>query len=162
MTGFASVRRVVVPRAMVHETHLHLRNVGLSGHEGFVLWAGKNNGDRFGVSKVLIPAQEGLRSELGVCVRVEGEELHRINVWLFENGLRLIAQIHSHPTDAYHSDTDDAFPIVTTEGALSLVAPNFATGPADLAHYAAYRLVGGRWVELSSSALSGLINIQDS
>jgi len=162
MTGFASVRRVVVPRAMVLETHLHLQNVGYSGHEGFVLWAGMNDGERFVVSKVVIPAQEGLRSELGVCVRVEGAELHRINVWLFENGLRLVAQIHSHPMDAYHSDTDDAFPIVTTEGALSLVVPDFATGPADLAHYAAYRLLGGRWVELSNSALSRLIDTLDS
>jgi len=162
MTGLAGVRRVVVPKVMISETHLHLRRVGRSGHEGFVLWAGMKDGEAcFRASNVIIPAQQGLRSESGVCVRVEGEELHRINVWLFQNGLRLIAQVHSHPTDAYHSETDDAFPIVTTEGALSLVTPDFATGPADLAHYAAYRLLRGRWVELSRAALLGLINVQD-
>ena len=162
MSGFSDVQEVVVPRACVEQTHSHLRQVGLSRHEGFALWAGKRDRDRFFVSCVVVPRQEGLRTEFGVCVRVEGAELHRINVWLFENRLQLIAQIHSHPTDAYHSETDDAFPIVTTEGALSLVVPDFAIGPADLAQYASYRLRRGRWVELSRAAAATLINVQDS
>ena len=159
MTGFTSVARVTVPRTVLLETHLHLREVGRMGHEGFALWAGRNAVERFDVSDVLIPEQEGLRTGSGVCVRVGGGELHRINVWLFEHGLRLIAQIHSHPKDAYHSETDDTFPIVTTEGGLSLVVPEFARGPVDLAHYAVYRLLRGRWVELSRAEITELISI---
>jgi hypothetical protein len=131
--------------------------VGKSGHEGFALWAGNRVNHAFTVSNLVIPAQEGLRTSSGVCVRVEGDELHRINVWLFENELRLIAQIHSHPTDAYHSDTDDAFPIVTTEGGLSLVVPNFARGAPDLLTYAVFRLLDGRWIELSDKSVSELL-----
>ena len=85
-----------------------------------------------------------------------------MNVWLFENDLRLIAQVHTHPTEAYHSETDDAFPIVTTEGALSLVIPNFANGPANLTQYACYRLRRGHWVELTPAVVAALVRIQDS
>ncbi|MBX9460687.1 MAG: hypothetical protein KL785_05895 [Brevundimonas sp.] len=40
-------------------------------------------------------------------------------------------QVHTHPGAAYHSATDDAFPLIHTPGYLSLVIPRFATGPAD-------------------------------
>jgi len=84
-------------------------------------------------------------------VVVDGPELHRINVWLYEHEMTLIAQIHSHPTDAYHSETDDAIPIITTPGGLSLVVPDFARGPADLTTYAIFRLSeSGDWKELAS------------
>jgi hypothetical protein len=42
------------------------------------------------------------------------------------HGVRV--QIHTHPFDAFHSETDDAFPIVHTPGFLSLVIPRFAMG----------------------------------
>jgi len=43
-----------------------------------------------------------------------------------DKGVRI--QIHTHPQAAFHSLTDDAFPIVHTVGFLSLVIPNFAMG----------------------------------
>jgi hypothetical protein len=42
-------------------------------------------------------------------------------------GVRI--QVHTHPGEAFHSPTDDAFPIIHTVGFLSLVIPNFALGP---------------------------------
>jgi hypothetical protein len=42
------------------------------------------------------------------------------------NGVRV--QVHTHPGSAFHSATDDAWPIVHTPGFLSLVIPNFAAG----------------------------------
>lgn len=50
--------------------------------------------------------------------------------WL-ELGRRSIGvrvQVHTHPGLAFHSATDDAFPIVHSVGFLSLVIPNFARG----------------------------------
>ena len=63
----------------------------------------------------------------------------------------LAGQVHSHPTDAYHSEVDDHNPLVTLLGSLSLVVPHFArAGRADVLDWAWYRLVGlGRWAELS-------------
>lgn len=39
------------------------------------------------------------------------------------HGVRV--QVHTHPYEAFHSATDDAFPIVHTPGFLSLVIPDF-------------------------------------
>jgi hypothetical protein len=80
---------------------------------------------------------------------VEGSELHRLNVWLFEHGEELAVQVHSHPTDAYHSDTDDAYPIVAIRGGLSIVVPDFARDGL-LGHGVAYYRLGREgWDELS-------------
>ncbi len=161
MTGFAHVRAVSVPRRRVEEAHEHLALVGRRGLEGFALWAGTLAGDVFRVSDTIIPEQTGLRSDLGVCVTVDGRELHRINVWLHGRGLTLVAQLHSHPAEAYHSPTDDAFPIATTTGSLSLVVPDFAATPFSLETCAVYRLLPPRgWVELSPEEARELIVIE--
>ena len=41
-------------------------------------------------------------------------------------------QVHTHPGRAFHSATDDRFPIVHLPGFLSLVIPNFGIGPVTL------------------------------
>jgi hypothetical protein len=54
--------------------------------------------------------------------------LHRFWVALGESGRSVRAQVHTHVTVAFHSGTDDTFPIVHTPGFLSLVIPNAAAG----------------------------------
>ncbi len=161
MKGFLGVKTIVVPRAAVAEAHAHLSRVGRAGFEGFALWAGILEGRRFMVREIVIPTQKGIKAENGVCVRVESEELHRINVWLYEHGYTLIAQVHSHPTDAYHSETDDEYPIVTTLGGISIVVPDFAQRSFALEECAVYRLMPGEgWIELSFAELNGLIRVE--
>lgn len=163
MTGFANLTRVVVPRDLFEYGHSLLREIGSDGAEGLILWAGTVNEDLFRVEAVLQPAQRCVRAHEGLCVLVDGPELHRIGVWLYQRRLRLIAQLHSHPAEAYHSATDDAIPIVATEGGLSLVVPDFARGNARLDSYATYRLDGaGRWRELSGAMVRRLIAIVES
>ena len=87
------------------------------------------------------PKQTAYRLASGLCVRVEADELHRLNVWLYENAERLAIQVHSHPTEAFHSDTDDNYPIVTTLGGLSLVVPDFARYGVRGPETALYRFV---------------------
>jgi hypothetical protein len=73
---------------------------------------------------------------------VEGAALFEVNKTLYERGEILGAQVHSHPTEAYHSPTDDQFPLATLIGSLSVVVPNFAReAPGDLEDWAWYRLV---------------------
>ncbi len=160
MSGFSDITQIVVPRDVCEACHVHLRRVGRAKFEGFALWAGTRGGDIFSVHDALIPAQNGIKAESGVCVRVESNELHRINVWLYEHGYSVIAQLHSHPTEAYHSDTDDTFPIVTTVGGVSIVVPDFAQRPFELEECAVYRLmpeVG--WVGLSTAEAASLIRL---
>ena len=59
----------------------------------------------------------------------------------------MAGQVHSHPTNAYHSSTDDSYPLATLVGALSVVIPNFARhAPADIDDWAWLRLSEqGEW-----------------
>jgi hypothetical protein len=79
---------------------------------------------------------------------VDGESLFKVNKTVHERNETLAAQIHTHPTDAYHSETDDAYPLVTLLGALSIVLPNFAKhAPGDIDSWAWYRLSKrAKWV----------------
>jgi hypothetical protein len=55
-----------------------------------------------------------------------------LNAFWFELGdinCGIRVQVHTHPHEAFHSETDDAFPIIHRSGFLSLVIPNFALGP---------------------------------
>jgi hypothetical protein len=80
--------------------------------------------------------------------------------WLTEFWKRLAAssrsvkvQIHSHPAEAFHSKTDDEWPIVSQPGFLSIVVPDFATGAASLDTAWIGRLqVDGTWRELASAS----------
>jgi hypothetical protein len=161
MKGLSGVINISVPKSAAVETMAHLRTVGKQGLEGVALWAGKHTADSFTVECAIIPRQKAFRSEHGLLYTVGSEELHQINVWLYENRMTLVAQIHSHPGAAYHSDTDDLYPIVTTVGALSLVVPDFASAPFELDNCAVYRLFSGRgWVELSATEIKRLIRLE--
>ena len=60
-----------------------------------------------------------------------------------------VARIHSHPGDAFHSAADDANPIISFEGGLSVVVPFFGLGlRRGLDACAVYLFHGGGWVEL--------------
>lgn len=162
MSGLGDLARVVITRELFHRGHAMLREIGESDVEGLVLWAGTRRDAMFEVEAVLRPAQRCVSGENGLCVLVDGPELHRINVWLYRERMQLVAQVHTHPTVAYHSDTDDAIPIVTTVGGLSLVVPDFARGASRLDTYAAFRLDElGMWKELSGPALHELVHIAD-
>lgn len=63
------------------------------------------------------------------------------------------AQIHTHPGRAFHSETDDRWPIVSQEGFISIVIPDFATGAASLDPAWIGQLdESGRWRQLESAS----------
>lgn len=162
MIGFDDIRSIEVPGQLVQHTINHLRNVGRRGFEGIALWAGMREYEHFYVTHSITPAQKLIHNSGHVCVSVGAEELHRLNVWLYENKRMLIAQIHSHPGEAYHSDTDDEFPIATVVGSLSLVVPDFGRNPFSLENCAVYRLNNrARWNELSLKEIYELIKITE-
>jgi hypothetical protein len=160
MSRLADVRTVMVPRACADIVHAHMRKVGRDGFEGLGLWAGRQIGDAFTVEEAVIPAQKHIRTEDGVCVITGAEELHRLNVWLYRTRLSLIAQIHSHPGRAYHSDTDDRYAVATTVGCFSLVMPDFARGPFAIERLASYRLdASGAWRGIGGAQAARMISI---
>lgn len=62
-------------------------------------------------------------------------------------------QLHSHPDRAFHSATDDRYPLIHTPGFLSLVLPRFGAPPQTLADaYLAELQADGSWRELDPLA----------
>lgn len=157
MIGLESINKVTVPVSVVEKTIKNLRYAGRRGVEGIVLWVGIAVGSLFEVKDMIYPIQSGLETPEGLLVVVEANELHRINKWLFDHKMVAIAQLHSHPGEAYHSITDDTFPIVTTLGGLSIVVPDFASKQFQLNTCAVYRLSPSGWIKLEKKRVESLI-----
>jgi Prokaryotic homologs of the JAB domain len=143
--ALCDVRRVELPRRVLVGTHQDLREFGEDGNERLALWVGEIKDGVALVRGALNPPQRSIQNESGVGYFIGADTLFAVNRFLTEKRLRLIAQIHSHPTEAYHSKTDDEYAIVTADGGFSLVVPDFATGEASLATYAVYRLRHDKW-----------------
>ena len=145
MSSLEAVRRFVVSPEQLADTRRALRRAGRARYELFVLWSGVARGAEMHVRTCHVPRQTSSKTSAGLLVHVEGEALHGLNVWLYEHGETLAAQVHAHPADAFHSDTDDSFPIVTSLGGLSLVVPDFARDGVLVPASAAFRLSGHGW-----------------
>jgi hypothetical protein len=147
------VDRFQVPSEVVKQTEKTLRRAGSQGYEIFVLWSGSQEGRRFQVQTPHVPKQTSYRRPSGLSVRVEGEELHRLNIWLYEASEILAVQVHAHPSDAFHSETDDTYPIVATVGGLSIVAPDFCRDGLFTRGTAIYRLETRGWIRQPNSCI---------
>ena len=148
------VREFTIPLELVDQTLLPLQEAGKAGYEAFVLWGGRFLGeDAFEFVSLYVPEQTTMRGPEGLLVYVDGEALFRVNRDFYERGLVLGGQVHSHPTDAYHSDTDDMYPLVTLVGGLSAVVPDFGDGGRGrFKDWAWYRLTGpARWTSLGDA-----------
>lgn len=158
--GLLGVSTVRVPRPVVEDALDHLATTGARGMEGVALWAGRRDGETFEVHSTIVPAQTAHRTPNGGYFVVEGSELQRINRHLYRSGLSLAAQLHSHAGGAYHSEADDAYPIVAVLGGISVVVPDFALGPPALDEWAVYRLLPETgWTALAREHVSDLIAI---
>lgn len=96
--------------------------------------------------------------------RLPPESLRALMSHLRSERLKIVAQVHSHPGRAFHSEADDEWAIVRHVGALSLVLPHFGRGttPANFADRAVtYELsADDRWVRVPNIGPVGRIGVQ--
>jgi len=161
MLYFGNIKEVRLTNEVLNVTKQRLNEAGKRKDESFVLWAGKFKTDFiFYVDTVIYPEQNAFRTSSGIGVYVSGDELFKINKWLYDNKQVLISQVHSHPTNAYHSDTDNNFPLVTEIGQFSIVVPYFARVSIALPNCAVYRLnSSNRWIEVNKSQISIIFKV---
>jgi hypothetical protein len=147
----------MVDQAVLDFTVRTLAEQGEAGQEGFVIWgANLREAERaLHFQSCIFPRQLAVSTPEGLLVTVDGESLFEVNRTLFERGEILAGQAHTHPTGAYHSDTDDAQPIVTLLGGISVVLPDFARdGFKRVDRWAWYRLEGyGKWVAMTDKKI---------
>lgn len=142
--------RVFVPSLVLDHTELMLRQHGAAGEEGFGVWAGTlASGDAF-VSTLIVPRAE---TAGGCHGEVSSDTAATVFQQLDTLDLVPIAQIHSHPRDAFLSHIDAERPFVGVRGFLSIIVPSF--GFVDLADVALWRVYEferrEQWRELDQS-----------
>lgn len=121
-----------IPRPVLQETHELLRGPGLRGFEAVVLWVGTVDDETSATIRAAVrPGQKAYRSDQGCAVEVPPDALSAL-ISALPPGVFVLARLHTHPGEAYHSPVDDTNMLIAHEGALSIVIPNFATAPLDL------------------------------
>jgi hypothetical protein len=119
--------------SILDDTWALLRGPGAEGFESVVLWIGKVTGPTtVHVLQAIRPQQIAYRSSEGCAVEIPPEAIGNV-ITALDDGEFILARVHTHPTDAYHSDTDDQNMLIAHTGAISIVVPHFAQGPASLA-----------------------------
>lgn len=148
------------PAAVVDATLAALRTGGLEGVERVVFWLGRRTTDgNADIAEVLVPAQEAAADYF----RIPPDSMIALMTHLRRNRLVLLAQVHSHPREAFHSAADDKWAVVRHEGGLSIVVPWFGanvTAANFEAASAVFRLTSDdRWVRVEIDELPERLRI---
>jgi hypothetical protein len=141
------------PRPILETTISILRDAGTEDREAMLLWLAPINCADLTVVDAFQPEQTA-----GRCwFEVPPSAMRALMAYLRQNRLKAVAQVHSHPGRAFHSDADDEWAIVRHEGGLSIVVPDFArstTANTFFAESATYRLTRrDRWRQVVGDAV---------
>jgi hypothetical protein len=135
---------LTITRDLFSETFRVLRDCGKMVNECQVLWLSAH-----AAPDSILTVRHSTHDSTGGGVEVDSVWLNTLWRELRSSSLSIRAQIHTHPGMAFHSKTDDAFPIVGSPGFISIVVPNFAThGPTLRGLYATSITPSGKWQEL--------------
>jgi hypothetical protein len=141
-----------LPPAILEQTFAHLRTCGGGRRECQVLWTSSWDAPHR-ISQVVHPRHQ---SHGGGFV-LDSAWLDEFWIALATANRGIRVQVHTHPLEAFHSPTDDEFPIIHKPGFLSLVIPTFALGPASFENaYLTEIQSDGRWQQVSIAARLGI------
>jgi len=141
-----------IDKNVFDQTFRTFRQCGRAECECVVYWTGP-------VSDNLVNDQEHplhLRSPFGY--QVDEKWLTKFWTRLAEEKRSIKAQIHTHPSIAFHSSTDDQWPIVSQPGFLSIVIPDFGMGETSFDRtWIGYLQPDGGWKHARSSEVLKLV-----
>ncbi len=134
----------IVPRRMIEETFAVFRSCGANMRECQLYWLSPW-AEPLRLTEVVHPKHRSSAYALSI----ESDWINRFWLDLSNRGMGVRIQVHTHPFDAFHSETDDAFPLLPDVGFLSLVIPNFAMGPVGFEDaYLTEIQPDGRWQQV--------------
>lgn len=139
-----------VTRSVIAQTADFLADRGAMGVEGTALWLGEPRSDTAAVISALhIPEQIAYRTSRGLAVEVTRAGLNALILGLAP-GTFVLARVHSHGEQAYHSETDALNMIISHHGAISIVVPDLGRSGIDLSSCSVNLLRHGLgWREMS-------------
>jgi hypothetical protein len=115
--GKLRIRRVAIDQTLGFLTQSGNRN-----KEGIVLWLGRRTSSDSLASHVYQP----IHTAASDFFYIPQQGMAHMLSFMGNNSVSVLAQVHTHPREAFHSQADDQWAIVRHLGALSLVLPNFA------------------------------------
>ena len=137
---------LIVPKSIVETTDRYLSVSREEGVEVVVYWSGRQEANGLVVRKVWFPAQ----SSSPYSFAVGSKALFELNIGMYRLGHELVGQVHTHPSDAFHSEADDENAVCLQSGAISAVVPGFGQySVSDVHHTLIFERRGRHWVELS-------------
>ena len=108
---------------MIEETFAIFRSCGDNQRECQLYWLSSWKKPAL-LTEVIHPNHWSNRYGLSI----EGNWINKFWDDMANRGLGVRVQVHTHPHEAFHSATDDAYPLLFDVGFLSLVIPDFAMG----------------------------------
>lgn len=125
--------RYKIPSALLGKTFDLFRRCGGGRRECQVLWTSAWTNPST-ISEVVHPQHRAHAGGFQLC----SDWINRFCLELARAGRGIRVQVHTHPHEAFHSATDDDYPIIHSIGFLSLVIPDLGLGPVgfDRAHLA--------------------------
>jgi len=139
----------LVPDVM-DKTQALLRKSSAQGAEAYCVWVGEL---RQGAARVrdVWPVAAAANA---AHARVSLDHVLLLGDRVARRGWFILAQLHTHPGDAFHSAVDDRFPISNQPGFVSIVVPNFGKDHVGQG-WAWFVLDGaGRWHHLTGKDIA--------
>jgi proteasome lid subunit RPN8/RPN11 len=141
------MNKLSIPAELVAKTIEVLQDGGKQECETVVFWLGKGD-----------VVDEVYRPQQSVSVdyfHLPSSSMRSLMDYLKKDRRRILAQVHSHPGQAFHSKADDEWAVIRHQGALSLVLPRFArtTTLQDFLEEAATFTLSAedKWLEVDTS-----------
>ena len=137
------INKILLPNKVLRKTLNIFREYGNNYLEAFSVWVGEEKGATFAIKNVWFPKQENTM----ISYFISDIDVHYINVRLNKKRYSIIAQLHTHPRDAFHSCIDNHFSILTLPGSFSIVVPDFGNIiiNKNLSNLEVYRLLNREW-----------------
>lgn len=110
--------KLSITPALIEQTITILQEGGKKSCETVVFWLGKGST----VDEVYRPDQKVKVDQF----YLSNASMRSLMDYLKRDRRRILAQVHSHPGEAFHSKADDEWAVIRHLGALSLVLPTFA------------------------------------
>ncbi|MDB4889236.1 MAG: hypothetical protein JWL61_1091 [Gemmatimonadetes bacterium] len=120
------VDRLLIP-ASILDTTLYGLALGRD-REMLCYWIGcslPNDAEGHSRAAILTVSFPQIESTYG-SFRVLDGQMSQITAWCSRNGLWILGQVHTHPTDEPHSEADECWPASHRRGFFSVVIPFFA------------------------------------
>ena len=152
----SNIDEIIIPKDVLNDTFYFLQKYGNLQLESHALWVGKKTENSFQITNVWYPQQENI----SISYEVSEEEEFRINLHLSNENKTVIAQIHTHPGEAFHSCTDNEGSALSLSGSLSIVIPDFGfIEPNNIDCWKVFRYADERWKSVSDEEVKKIFKI---